>query len=246
MTGRTLAAILIPIVLGCFSRNALAALTDNGDGLVYDSVLNITWTAQNGNLFQSMAGGNANLVNDIMAASGGVIHDNPADTESNGGYTLSTSDFDAAKGTMDWWGAEAWITYLDSIRYDGYSDWRLPVTGNPVAGYNQTGSEMGELYYTALGLTAGSGIGGGNPYYGLFDNLSIYWSASEYSADYTQAWYFNALTGDQNSSLKDTQMAALAVLPGNAIVAPAPGAAWLFLSGLGLLSALAGRLRPSA
>jgi hypothetical protein len=221
-----------------FSQSAYATLTDNGNGLVYDSTLNITWTAQTTNLFQDMAASNTNLLSNIIAANNGVIHDNPADPETNGSYSLSSSDFSTYYGTMDWWGAQAWIGYLNNINYDGYSDWRLPATNSPVAGNNQTGSEMGELYYSALGLIAGSTISTSNPYYNLFSNLSIYWSSTEYSSDLTQAWYFNALTGNQSYTLKDYQQQALAVLPGNASVVPVPAAGWLFMSSLGLLFGL--------
>ena len=29
---------------------------------------------------------------------------------------------------MDWFGAQAWINYLNVTNYQGYSDWRLPTT----------------------------------------------------------------------------------------------------------------------
>jgi hypothetical protein len=229
--------IFVPAVLIVtgFMQSAQANLTDNGNSLVYDSVLNITWMAQNNNLFKDMTASNANLINDIIAANNGVIYDSPSDTESGGAYSLTSSDFSTYNGTMDWWGAEAWIGYLNSIHYDGFNDWSLPTTANPVSGYNQAASEMGALYYTALGLTAGTAISTSNPYYYLFSNLAIYWSASEYSSDTTQAWYFNTLTGDQSYSIKDTQLQAFAILPGDAVVVPVPGANWLFLSSFGFL-----------
>jgi hypothetical protein len=127
---------------------------------------------------------NPNVVNDIIAAVP-TISDTPNthDTPSNSGvHNVSTSDFLYADccGGLTWFGAQAWVGYLNSLNsgvgYLGYNDWRLPVVG-PVngstfnyssgydgttdRGYNismpgtpyagSTQSEMAHLFYNTLG-----------------------------------------------------------------------------------------------
>lgn len=81
-----------------------------------------------------------------------------------------TSGYDA-DGRMDWATANAWAAGLN---YYGYTGWRLPATPQPDPscaaqlnpggfppqgyGFNCTGSEMGHLFYLALGGKAGEGV----------------------------------------------------------------------------------------
>ncbi|CCE21935.1 hypothetical protein [Methylotuvimicrobium alcaliphilum] len=49
-------------------------------------------------------------------------------------------------------GAKAFVNYLNNITYGGSNQWRLPSTGNnPQTGFNQTDSELGQLFYSELG-----------------------------------------------------------------------------------------------
>lgn len=139
-----------------------ASLFDRGNGLIYDDVLNITWT-KNANLFQTQAANNENIVNEIIAANGGFVNDsvdlvydpnkgsfyNP----NNGLYSLKVSDFDAASGQMNRWGAQAWIEYINNIRYGGYTNWRLPSI-SPVNGssfnYNFSDNGSTDLSYNLI------------------------------------------------------------------------------------------------
>jgi PEP-CTERM motif len=75
-----------------------------------------------------------------------------------------TSGFDA-DGQMLWPTAKS---FADNLVFAGFDDWRLPSAlnsdgsgpcGLPTGGYNCTDSEMGHLYYTELGNTAGAGMG---------------------------------------------------------------------------------------
>jgi len=196
-----------------FSINAHAALTtvDNGLG-VYDSGLNVTWL-QNGNLFATQAnsygGGAAAFVTTVINASGGVIQDTPnsSDNAGPGYYNLSPSDFNTTTGAMDWWGAKAWVNYLNSISYGGVTGWSLPSI-SPVNGVslqfpvsydgstdrgwntqtiNGTASQLAELYYTALGnvglyntagvTQSGYGLNNSAPFTNLVKN--VYWSGTE-------------------------------------------------------------------
>jgi hypothetical protein len=138
---------------------------------------------------------------------------------------------------MDWWGAQAWIGYLNKTSYDGYNNWSLPTTVPATllgsVGFNKTGSQMGELFYNELGGVAKSSISTiHNANYNLFTHVqsSLYWSASEFGA--YSAWVFTTNGGGQAVDLKSAQLFSWAVRPGDVAAVPVPGAAWLFGSSL--------------
>jgi hypothetical protein len=221
-----------------FTGTSHAALFDRGNGMIYDSDQNITWSAD-ANLFQTQAASNPNLVNQIIAANNGVIHDTPNiyDTIPNSGiYTLTTANFNTSTGRMDWFGAQAWA---HSLSLGGYSDWRLPTTNPAVSGSYQTASEMGHLFYIDLGINPVYSITSstsGN--YAPFSNLQPYgyWSESEFTLYPNEAWDFNTFFSDQHSAVKlFNPLYALAVRTGDVTATPVPAALWLFTSGLGLL-----------
>ena len=62
-------------------------------------------------------------------------------------------------GSMSYRTAVAWIDAMNGADYLGHDDWRLP-TGNSAdkSGYDETDSELGELFYNELGGQAGSTI----------------------------------------------------------------------------------------
>ena len=230
--------LMATLVLGLsVSTGANAALIARDGGMVYDDVNNITWAAD-ANLFQTQADSNPNLVSEIIAANGGVIHDTPnlyspgtrtlldselldSDFHTNGGYS----------GLMTWWGAQAWV---NNLTLGGVTGWTLPTTAdaaNPnTQGFNITTSQMGDLFYNQLGGVAGSSITAThNANYNLFTNVNLsgYWS----SESVIGAWYFTS-DGDQVSGYKPNPFNAWAVHAGDVAAVPLPGAVWLFLSGL--------------
>lgn len=253
---KTVQALLLTLLLG--AGQAQAALVATSDGLgVYDTVNDITWTAD-GNLFATQAasffGGAAAFVTAIRAASGNYIADMPNayDTVPNSGlHRLSLADFYTPRGYLSWWGAKAWVNYLNSINYAGSNQWRLPTTvdsaslstgfpdggtGNPAP----SSSQLAQLFYVGLGQVAGSSINSTHgSSYDLFTNIqsALYWSDTESSAVPERAWGFDPATGNQDAIVKGGRYYfALAVSPGQVSSVPVPGGAWL-LSGcmLGLL-----------
>ncbi len=166
---------------------AQASLFDRGNGLIYDSTQNITWTA------------NSNI-----------------------------------NGSMTWASAFAWA---NNLVLGGFSDWRLPTTNPAVSGSNQTGSEMGHLFYVDLGGTYGYSIitthtNAAN--YNLFTNIQAnnYWSGTSSNGG-LYAWEFQTYNGDQNIAFKDFNLfPAWAVRSGDITAVPVPTAFWLFGSGL--------------
>lgn len=185
---KTLLALAL-LASAAVTGTAQASLIDRGNGLIYDNVKDITWTA------------NANI-----------------------------------NGLMTWTQAVSWA---DNLVLGGYSDWRLPTTIPATFGWNQTGSELGELFYNELGGVAGSSITTThNANYNLFTNVQsyAYWSGADYSPGSGDAWTFDTNVGFQGSTYMSFQLYAWAVRSGDVSPVPVPGAVWLFGSALlGLL-----------
>jgi hypothetical protein len=245
--------------------DARAALVPTAGGLgVYDTVTNVTWTAD-GNLMATQAasysGGATAFVDAIIAASGGVIRDTPNGFDPSGTYVLSANDFITSgvfAGTMDYWGARAWVNYLNATSYAGSNQWALPTTvdsdasggfpdgatGNPAP----SSSQLAQLFYGGLGQVANTSIASThNGAFALFRNLQSYahWSGTEYSTLPTNAWIFMTDYGSQsNGYTKANDLYVLAVSPGQVSAVPLPASAWLLGSSLLGLAGFA-RRRPA-
>jgi Protein of unknown function (DUF1566) len=249
---RTLSmAALFGAAQALVTMSAQAALVSTDGGLgVYDTTNNVTWTSD-ADLMATQAasysGGAAALVSAIIADSDGVIHETPNGHDISGTYSLSGSDFQTSTGQMDWWGAQAWVNYLNATGYGGSHDWALPTTvdsassdGNPNGAPGNpatSSSQMALLFYDGLGQVAGMPIPtthSGN--LALFSNATSfnfgYWSGTEVSSNPTEAWFFDSSDGAQIHVDKSIHDYALAVSPGQVSAVPLPGAAWLLGSGL--------------
>ena len=132
---------------------------------------------------------------------------------------------------MTWFGAQAWA---NNLSLGGYTDWSLPTTVPALSGYNQKGSQMGDLFYTQLGGVSHTSITTThNANYNLFTNVqsSVYGLGSEYAPNPYYAWYFDTY-GGQNRTSKLSQLYAWAVRPGDVAAVPVPAAFWLFGSAM--------------
>jgi len=167
---------------------------------------------------------------------GKAIYDDVADlTWLQDANYAQTSGYDA-DGVMTWGRANLWA---GSLNIDGVTGWRLP--GGPMLGYpgsyNQTASEMGNLFYTVLGGTAGTSINTThNANYDLFKNLqSGSWSSVEAGS---YAWGFSFGSGMQGTYPKTAKLWALAVRSGDVGASPVPVPGALVLMGPALLGLL--------
>jgi hypothetical protein len=114
--------------------------------IVYDQALDIYWL------------GDANLAAEKTFGIQKGVNTNPTDET----YININPD-----GSMNYATAVAWINAMNARNYLGHNNWRLPMATDTSAAYYITGSgigdefkgsEMGELYYTELGVPAGSNI----------------------------------------------------------------------------------------
>ncbi len=102
-----------------------AALQDQGNGLVFDDVLKVSWS-KDANLFVTQLTENPGMVDEIIALTPSF------EVPGLGVYNQTANDFrtqrddGGAAGSMTWYGAQAWVKWLNSKSYAGRTDWRLP------------------------------------------------------------------------------------------------------------------------
>lgn len=171
------------------------------------------------------------------------------DNNNNGNSVIWLDYFNSPANwaTQNAWaaGLDSSLTYnIDSSAYTVTWDdtaWRLPSAGaNPQEGYNQTSSEMGDLFYNDLGLSASpptttdAQLNATN-----FDNLIAkwYWSGTGCAEPPDRAWLFRMDTGNHVHRYRDITEYGLAVRSGDVSPVPLPGGIYLLGSGLiGLVS----------
>lgn len=231
--GRRIAVFRILLVTAgsLCSGAAQATLVDRGGGLLYDTVLNVTWL-QDANYAKTSGYDSDGYMNWDAAnswATNLVYHDIVTNTDLTGWRLPSNIPV----GT-NW-------NYTYS--YNGSTD----------VGYNiiTPASELGYMYYVNLGLKGAlSAAGVYQPDFGVFRNGTVgapttvglvnnlqsetYWSGTEYS--FYLSWVFSPVFGYQDLYVRSAGAAAWAVRPGDVAIVPEPGSSTLLLAGLAFLA----------
>jgi hypothetical protein len=188
---KTASRFAATLVLALLTSTSRAAPVDVGNGLINHPAANLTWVAD-AHLFQTMAAADSGLVTKVVAAwTDGLI---PTLAGDGSTHTIAATDFNAATGKMNWYGARAWANYLRVTHYKGYSDWRLPEVGTASVqsggclicvpgdgGFAVDSSEWWRLFFEELGGTAHVPIAtSNNGSYGLFQNIEgdAFWGNS--------------------------------------------------------------------
>lgn len=205
--------ILSTYLLGllCFSHSQ-AALEDRGGGLVYDTVLDITWLAD-GNYAQTSG-----------------FHDTGM---------MSWSDANSWASQVQYAGYNGWRLPNTPISDPTCSQQDRDV-GDAVVdfGWGCTGSELGHLYQDLGGVGTSSVLDSGDPDLDLFVNLMAdasvgppqeYWSNQLNSS---RAFHFHLFNGFQRDIDQLVSMYALLVHDGDITPVPLPAAFWLFAAGM--------------
>lgn len=218
---RTLSTLACAAALLLGATSANAALVDRGGGMIYDTVLNITWLQD------------WNYAKTSGYDSDGLMTWTQANTWANnlvyGGYD-------------DW--------RLPTMVDTGTAGCNFSYVGGTDCGYNvQTKSggtvysEMAHLYYETLGnkaycfpgsTTCSVQSGWGLKNTGLFSNMqsSFYWFGLEFGP--VSSWIFGTNLGNQGHAVKSNEVYAVAVRPGDVAAAvPEPQTWALTLLALG-------------
>jgi hypothetical protein len=212
--------LLLGLLAGMAASTAQATLIDRSNGLLYDDVLNVTWT-QDANLagrfvFMDWAAANAWAENLTYGGySDWRLPSIKPIGNSNGvgdiGYNISNPQSELA--------------YMYHVN--------LGLTSR----YDTAGNER-----TDFGIFGNGTISGQNDI-GLVKNLqpSVYWFGTEYASSTSNAWVFSTMYGLQGVAPKDGRFSVWAVRDGDVSTVPVPAAVWLFASGLAGLMLQRGR-----
>ncbi len=239
VAGACVAALCLPL------PQAQAALVDRGGGMLYDTVLNVTWLQD------------ANYAKTSGYDADGRMTWSQANTWAN---NLSYGGFSGWRLARNTPGNGATFN-LSGVTTDGTTD----------VGYNITGtfSELSYMYYVNLGLKGGvntdgtsrsdsgvlgDGSLGGQKDVGLVKNLQNngYWSGTAYpepGSFVPLAFAFGGFYvfgyGAQYGANQDISYYAWAVRPGDVGVAavPVPGSVALLAGGLALVGVVSRRRR---
>lgn len=190
------------VVALAFPVHSLAALFDRGNGMIYDSEIDVLW----------LSDGNLALTNNF-----GVL----------GITTAGSMEWTTAKNWIAALNAAHYKGYADwRLPFTTQPD---PSCSGQVGivsyGYQCSGGELGHLFYQVFGGTPGSTIGTGNPSIEPITNIGtsyIYWSATEYYPGANIAWGFFFSGGFQYIYPAENFGYAWAVRDGDVAVVPEP------------------------
>jgi hypothetical protein len=234
---KTTHALFITSVLLTMAGTTHAAFYDRGNGMIYDSIKNITWL-QDAN-YAKTSGYDTDGRMTWSAATAW------ADGLTYGGYSdwrlasarLMGDDSYSRNGSTD-------LGYLNSRSEIGYLFLALnnlpstfcPFSGPPVVCLptDNPGLQNTTFIDAATGLSVSF----------LNAKNDVYWEAETYSKNSAQAWMYGANgvnSGLQTYGNKTSSLYAWAVRDGDVAAVPVPAAAWLFGSGLITLAGAARR-----
>jgi hypothetical protein len=250
-------ALLTLAILAIAPQAAQAALVDRGGGMIFDTVLNVTWL-QDANYAKT----SGYDTDGLLSRSEGIAW---ASQLTYGGY-----DDWRLPQTRPVNGSS--FNYANS--YDGSTDDAYNI-GAPGSAYpGSTASELSYMYYVNLGNVAFCDSQGNccsnslvctTPNNGLrnvsfvdgssgqtlsFENAEnyVYLIGTAYGPNPSgpqTAWAFAAYSGFQAGVDENEPYYAWAVRDGDVAPVPVPAAAWLLLSGMGGLAAFARRNRAA-
>jgi hypothetical protein len=230
---RIVKLLMFALLVAPAAANAqLTATAQDGDLMVNDATLNVTWAdvaSPSDLIWSSSQAGSAQA---WVASLNTMVNSNG--TIGYGGYTnwtLPTGD-----GT--------YTTQYNTNFNFGTPEGLGPSTSGAL-------NQLGYLFINELGNTPGSTITNTGPFTKLGDN-AFYWSGTAEGMSTGGGWGFNTADGFEYGSispLNDYVNAeygdALAVRAGLASPVPLPASAWLMLSGMGVLGVVARRRRSS-
>jgi hypothetical protein len=209
------------------TTNAQASLVNQGNGLIYDDVSNVTWISDGFAFTNNIASNTSNpaanpytgpLLGTVVTPSLGSPRTIVADDLS---YQASLS-----RWVSSWWAATAWA---DSYSYQNgsqiISDWRLPTSTEAQNLLTQLGTGFGAVppftwvppFYWTSNLTSAANVDVARPLSGTVESFTL---MNGSIPRYSNVW---------------------AVASGNVAAVPVPAAVWLFSSALASLLGAASR-----
>jgi hypothetical protein len=229
-----------------FNSNATVLSSNDGGLGVYDSNTNLTWTSD-ANLLTRLP--TLNNLNSIITQEANIIRQMSGNT-----HNLSLTDFEFVSpsnsaagltGRTSWWGAIAFVGYLNSIDYGNSTHWALPTGGNA----NQPIAQQEQFFFNDLGHTylVGANL---NPLFRDIQFNGVYWSGTLTSTNnnvQNNPWAYTYHTGGSVWQGGSDPVVAYnfvwAVSTGNLVVPPVvnpqslpePGVILLMLTSLCLL-----------
>jgi len=143
-------------------------------------------------------------------------------------------------GPMTWTAGLAWVA---GYSFGGYADWRMPIADH-CFGYSCSADEMGHLWYSELANPAG----GPMTNTGNFQNLQLiggggYWSGRDRIGGTPTLFLMSYGYQMPANGLEDIPYSVMAVRDGDVAAVPEAGTYALMLAGLGVLGAVARRLK---
>lgn len=216
---------------------------------------NVTWTKDANLLATWMASsadndGNGSLdVIDAIISASPIVNNRPNVWSPLGTYNITSSDF-SSDGSTTWFGAMAYVNYLNFIKYGGSDKWYLPtavnatvdVIFNPPTNGVIKGDELVELFYLELGGKTFDGFQDSN--YVFSNEVGLFWTGTDYGLfplSNSAVYAFGTRYGLPAAPWKSWYQTAWAVTSDQISGVPEPESFAMFSVGLGLVGGVVRR-----